>query len=160
LLQHPIVESLWKTEHEWLIMLLISFNKGDLQGFNKLDQKYFSSEIKSQISFLTTKIKLMAFLELVFQTNVSSRTISFDTISKFTDTDNEDIEELILNALALNLIKGVIDEVTQSVSISWCQPRVLDLSQISNINKNINLWLDKVQNTLDFLKKEGSLKNK
>jgi 26S proteasome regulatory subunit N9 len=105
------------------------------------------------------KIKLMALLELVFNTSVSNRTISFETISKFTDTDIEDVEELILSALAINLIKGVIDEVLQNVTVSWCQPRVLDLSQIKNVNNNISLWLEKVQNTLKFLETQGSLKN-
>jgi len=161
LLQHPIIESLNGTEFEWLPKLLLSFNRGDLNEFKILskDLSKFSKEIKNEYTFLISKLKLMSLLELVFNTTVSSRKIPFEDISKATDTKLIDVEELILSALAQNLIKGVIDEVLQTVTISWCQSRVLDISQISNVNKNITQWLVKVQNTLDFLEKEGSLKN-
>lgn len=36
-----------------------------------------------------------------------------------------------MKALSVGLIKGNIDEVDQKVQMTWVQPRVLDLQQVS-----------------------------
>lgn len=37
-----------------------------------------------------------------------------------------------MKALSVGLIKGNIDEVDQKVQMTWVQPRVLDLQQVSH----------------------------
>lgn len=37
-----------------------------------------------------------------------------------------------MKALSVGLIKGNIDEVDQKVQMTWVQPRVLDLQQVSS----------------------------
>lgn len=38
---------------------------------------------------------------------------------------------LVMKALSLGLVKGSIDEIDQKVHMTWVQPRVLDLQQVS-----------------------------
>jgi len=38
---------------------------------------------------------------------------------------------LVMKALSLGLVKGSIDEVDHRVHLTWVQPRVLDLEQVS-----------------------------
>lgn len=41
------------------------------------------------------------------------------------------VEMLVMKALSLGLVKGSIDEIDQKVHMTWVQPRVLDLQQVS-----------------------------
>ncbi len=41
-----------------------------------------------------------------------------------------EVEYVVMRALSLNLMKGRIDEVNQCVTLTWLQPRVLDLDQV------------------------------
>ena len=38
---------------------------------------------------------------------------------------------LVMKALSFGLVKGSIDEIDQKVHMTWVQPRVLDLQQVS-----------------------------
>ena len=40
---------------------------------------------------------------------------------------------LVMKALSLGLVKGSIDEVDNKVHLTWVQPRVLDLEQVSSV---------------------------
>ena len=40
------------------------------------------------------------------------------------------MEWVLMRAMSLGIIKGLIDEVEENVSITWIQPRVLDKNQI------------------------------
>ena len=48
-----------------------------------------------------------------------------------------------MRAMSLGLVKGTMDEVDQVVSISWVQPRVLDLKQLALLNDQIEVWKTK-----------------
>jgi len=37
-----------------------------------------------------------------------------------------------MKALSLELVRGSIDQVGQEVTMTWVQPRVLDLTQVTN----------------------------
>ena len=41
------------------------------------------------------------------------------------------IELLVMRALSLGLVKGSIDQIDSKIFISWVQPRVLDINQVS-----------------------------
>ncbi len=45
-----------------------------------------------------------------------------------------------MRAMSLNLIKGVIDEVAQEISINWIQPRVLNAHQLGGVRDQIATW--------------------
>lgn len=48
-----------------------------------------------------------------------------------------------MKAMSVNLIKGVIDEVSQEVSITWIQPRVLDKHQLGGVRDQLTTWTEK-----------------
>ena len=57
----------------------------------------------------------------------------------------ECIELLIMKALSQGLVKGRIDEVEQSVMLTWVQPRVLDRQQVESMTMKIESWCQSVQ---------------
>merc|ERR1712032_92181 len=54
------------------------------------------------------------------------------------------VEMLIMKALAQGLVKGKIDEVAGSVSLTWVQPRVLDATQLGSMLDKIGGWVSSV----------------
>ena len=45
-----------------------------------------------------------------------------------------------MKALSLGLIKGKIDEVDQSINVTWVQPKVLNLAQIQEMVQAVDEW--------------------
>jgi 26S proteasome regulatory subunit N9 len=161
LLAHPIVESLNGTEAEWLVKLLFAFNKGRIEEYTRVNQTYQQQienlpVLKQRRSFLEEKMRLMAILELVFSRPADNRNIPFVDVSQTTGTQPDFVEPLLLKALAYDLIKGKIDEVEQSIHVTWVQPRVLDKDQILQLKEKIGSWLSKVDSTLAYLQHHGS----
>ena len=64
----------------------------------------------------------------------------------------DDVEHLLMKALALKLIRGEIDQVDAIARISWVQPRVLDRPQIEALHARLAQWCDKVKEVSEFVK--------
>jgi 26S proteasome regulatory subunit N9 len=161
LLMHPVVESLQNSQAEWLLKLLYAFNKGDIAQYRQLMQQYHGQIESRKIfqnkrQFLEDKIQLMSLMDLVFSKAAGNRVIPFTEVSTVTGKPLDQVEHLLLKALAFNLIKGVIDQVAQTIQVSWVQPRVLEKSQIAQVTDKIGAWLNKVDATISFLEKEGA----
>ncbi len=67
-----------------------------------------------------------------------------------------EIEHLVMKALSLKLVRGYIDEVDQTVTITWVQPRVLSLAQVGDMEQRMLQWADDVRGTLLFMEGETS----
>lgn len=162
LLSHPVIESLNGSQAEWLVKLLFAFNRGSIQEYQRVNQTYQSQIDSSPVlqqrkTFLQEKMQLMAIMELVFSRPANNRTIPFVDVQQATGANSLDlVEPMLLKALAYDLIRGKIDGVGQTISVTWAQPRVLDKSQISNLQVKVSSWLDKVNQTLTFLEEQGS----
>ncbi|KAL9651186.1 hypothetical protein ABK040_008257 [Willaertia magna] len=160
-LQHPIVESLNGTQAEWLYRLLKAFNRGDIKEYEQLMNTY-QNEINSRPAlsekkeFLYEKVQLMCLMELVFSKPAHDRNIHFSEVNQITGKSEDEVEPLLLKALSYDLIRGVIDGVQQSIHVRWAQPRVLDKDQIGTLRDKLGTWLDKVDESLKFLKQHGS----
>lgn len=59
-----------------------------------------------------------------------------------------------MRALSLKLIKGVIDQVDQTINISWVQPRTLNIEQIGQMKSRLSSWREKVKSLHDFTSTE------
>lgn len=50
--------------------------------------------------------------------------------------------------IQVHLIEGIIDQVEGTVHVSWVQPRVLGIPQITALRARLDNWLGKVHTTL------------
>ncbi|CAI2175681.1 5446_t:CDS:2 [Funneliformis geosporum] len=155
LLMHPILDDLSGTPHEWLRNLLFAYNAGDLKKFEMLSVNFIQLQfLQENIVFLRQKICLMSLIEAVFQRSSDNRTISFTSICSVTLLPPEEVEYLIMKALALKLIRGSIDQVKEEVMVTWVQPRVLDLVQIDGMRQRLQEWDENVKKTAIIVENE------
>lgn len=68
--------------------------------------------LKNNQKTLDEKIRIMAFLELIFSLPKNDRNVSFSAIAKVTGLNLEEVEYLVMRCMSLELIKGTIDEVS------------------------------------------------
>ncbi|XP_024384021.1 26S proteasome non-ATPase regulatory subunit 13 homolog B [Physcomitrium patens] len=153
LLAHPIVNSLLGTSVEWLYFILQAFNAGDLTRYQELCGQY-QSALTAQPALvenekkLWEKINILCLMELIFSRPSEERTIELSLIAEKTKLSLDEVEHLLIKSLSVHLIEGVIDQVDGTVRISWVQPRVLGVPQITALKDRLENWLQKVHTTL------------
>lgn len=54
-------------------------------------------------------------------------------------------QERLTEEHSLGLIKGSIDQVSETLHVTWVQPRVLDRDQIRQLADRLKTWTDKLQ---------------
>lgn len=141
LLAHPILESLKNTEEQWLVQLLYAFNSGNVREYEKLKPRWEKqADLNSNQSILLEKICLLALMEMAFQRPSTERQLSFREIATQTTLPENQVELLVMKALAQGLVKGEIDQVAGTVNLTWVQPRVLDVNQLKSIITKIDMW--------------------
>lgn len=157
LLQHPIVNVLKGTEHEWLGEMLLAFNTGDIGKFKAIfGQKKGSQVVLSENeSFLNQKIRIMALIEMIFQRNALSRLLAFSEVAATCELSVGQVELLLMKACSLGVVKGEIDQVEQNVRISYVQPRVLSTAQLTSIKERLIEWSSKVNNAARYLEENA-----
>lgn len=161
LLEHPVVSTLEATDSAWLADLLRAFNAGDIAQYENLVASH-SEDLMSQpallanATFLKEKITLMCLAETLFQRigPSANRTITFGEIATAASLPVEQVELLVMRALSLKLIRGHLDEVDQTLRVTWVQPRVLQPAQINLMTERLQTWCGTVNKTLSFLENE------
>ena len=58
------------------------------------------------MTYLEQKVRIIAFLEYVFELGKDDRNISFDDIAKVCIIEGGDVEFLVMKAMSLDLVKG------------------------------------------------------
>lgn len=146
LLAHKVLDSLKGGDNEWLIDILFAFNSGDVAKFRALKPKWSTQpDLAANEALLFEKVCLMCMMEMTFRREATARQISFAEIATATTLPVDQVEMLIMKALSQSLVKGRIDEVDQTVSLTWVQPRVLDKQQLVTMTKKIESWCQSVQ---------------
>lgn len=157
LILHPILSEL-NTEFDWLRDLIAAVNAGNVAKFMSL-RPVFSSKsplLEAALPFLEQKICLMALCECVFKRQNSDRRIPFSVIAKETHLQaGAKVEILVMKAFSLGLMRGSIDEVAKTVTITWLQPRVLTTEQIKTMSEKLNEWIDSVGVLGEFISKHN-----
>jgi len=161
LLAHPVLNSLQGTPNAWLKDFLFAFNSGDVaryETFLQQNAKDISAQpaLKGAENLLRQKVSILALIELVFNKPSEGRTISFDTIAKATKLPIGDVELLVMRAMSVKLTKGEIDGVDQTVTLTWVQPRVLDLEQVGKMKGRMESWTEQVKNVLYYMENQTS----
>lgn len=127
-------------------------------------------------SFLNQKLRIMTLMELVFRLpgeqaaaaaanedgsgkgNGSSRgrVLTFDQVAKGCDLPLDQVEWLLMKSLALRVVKGEIDQVAQTVRITWVAPRVLDIEQLKALKGRLATWQKEVEQTTLFVENNAA----
>uniref|UniRef100_A0A1L8DT85 26S proteasome non-ATPase regulatory subunit 13 n=2 Tax=Nyssomyia neivai TaxID=330878 RepID=A0A1L8DT85_9DIPT len=142
LLAHPILQSLTHTENDWLIDLLKAFNSGDINKFEGMKPKWSKiADLAAQEVKLRQKISLLCLMEMTFKRPANQRTISFGEIAAETKLPLNEVEILVMKALAQGLVRGHIDQVAGVVNMTWVQPRVLDRTQVASMASTLDTWM-------------------
>lgn len=148
---HPILETLKSTENAWLVELLYAFNSGDIQKFESMKAQWSTiADLAAQELFLRQKISLLCLMEMTFKRPSHDRQLTFEEIARDTRLPVNEIELLVMKALAQGLVRGAIDQVAGTVNMTWVQPRVLDRTQIASMVQRLDIWCKHVS-TMEML---------
>jgi len=149
LLSHDVLQYLKKTEHAWLVDVLFAFNSGNIKKFVDMKPQWSTQpDLAANETALMQKIILLCLMEVAFNRKSTDRSFSFNHIAEHTRLSVDEVELLVMKALSLGLIKGSIDEVNQMVHITWVQPRVLDIQQITSLRGMLGTWSEKVKSSV------------
>jgi len=152
----PIVGALEGTPNAWLGELLAVFNKGDIAGFALLfDARKADFEaqpaLRFRLPFLKEKLTLLALVNFVFETPAQERSIPFAAVASHCQLPVDQVEWVAMKAMSLGLLKGSMDEVDQTLTVDFVQPRVLDPEQLGHLASRLGEWAAKVDDTGKFI---------
>jgi len=156
LLDKEILHSLVGTDFEWLYDLLQTLGRGLISDFAQAIQKHTEMitrfpAILSELTYLEQKVRIIAFLELLFRQGKDERQVSFKTITEACVIEKSDVELLVMKAMSLELIKGTIDEVAESVQVDWVLPRYLNKDHLKILYSRIDEWGNKMDNVIKLV---------
>ena len=156
LLLHPILNSLTNTPNAWIRDLLFAFNRGDLKAYSALQSNIAKIPVlQGHSTFLFQKVCLAALTETVFKRPPQDRAITFGELSSETNVPTNEVEHLIMKALALGLVRGTIDQVAEIARINWVQPKVLDMNQIERMRSRLREWDGSVNLLGNWIEEKG-----
>merc|ERR1719222_1791175 len=89
------------------------FGDGNVTEFRSVTTKY-DAQIRSQPALVPS----------------AERTLYFTDIAERISVPLEQVEWVIMRALSLGLIKGGMDQIDGTVSVTWVVPRVLNQAQL------------------------------
>mmetsp|Transcript_40155 Transcript_40155/g.45702 ORF Transcript_40155/g.45702 Transcript_40155/m.45702 type:complete len:407 (-) Transcript_40155:119-1339(-) len=152
----PILNYLEGTSESWLMEFMHAMVKGDVVIFNKLSEKY-AAQIQLQPALVhraaavKEKITLLALVNMVFQRASAERTLTFDEVAERIHIHLDQVELVVMRALSLGLVEGSIDQVSQTVEVTWVMPRTLTQDQVKDMSSRIGEWAVKVSKTADYM---------
>ena len=112
-------------------------------------------DLKQKEDQLMEKVSLLAVMELSFQRNAKQRQLSFDEIVAHTTLPKDKVELLVMKALSKGLIKGQIDQVSESVEVTWVQPRVLNKQQLCSLQAKLDVWVESIHSMEALIEQNG-----
>lgn len=153
------------TDLYYLVELLGAGARGDVLGFQRVADANATAiqmqpSLVSRAEAVKEKITLLALVNMIFERPSLERTLSFEDIADRVVVPMDQVEWVIMRALSLKLIKGTMDQVDQTVDVTWVMPRVLDNKQMSELATRFGEWAVKVSKTKDYmLEHTGALLN-
>jgi len=90
-------------------------------------------------------------MDMALGRNSEKRQLDFKEISERIDVKINMVELVVMKAFSLKVVRGVIDQVDQVVSVKWVQPRVLEKQQITVIRDRLKKWTKDIDTTARYL---------
>jgi 26S proteasome regulatory subunit N9 len=152
----PILTALENTPEAWLMEFMHAMAKGDVVLFNNLSEKY-AAQIQSQPALVhradavKEKITLLALVNMVFERPSAERTLTFPEVADRIHVHLDQVELVVMRALSLKLIEGCLDQVSQTVQVTWVMPRVLTPDQLQDLGQRFAQWAIKVSSASDYM---------
>jgi len=152
----PVLAELKNTPNNYLVELMTVSAKGDVLEFQAITERN-SSQIQKQPALVNRanvvkeKITLLALVNMIFERPSLERILSFEDISKRIHLPKEQVELVVIRALSLGLIMGSMDQVDETVNVTWVMPRVLDNTQLQELSTRFGEWAVKVSKTKDVM---------
>ncbi|CAB9516566.1 ATPase regulatory subunit 13 [Seminavis robusta] len=155
----PVLAMLANTPESWLVDMLKACAKGQVVEFNTLTTQYADAIAKQpalvhRATAVKEKLTLLALVNLVFEKHSSERTLGFQEVADRLHIDILQVEWVIMRALSLQLIEGSMDQVDQTVSVTWVLPRVLDTTELQALAGRFGEWAVKVSKTKDYMQEQ------
>jgi len=104
-----------------------------------------------EMAYLEQKVRILAFLELIFNCKKDERCLNFGQIANVCRVEQEQVELLVMKAMSLDLVRGSIDEVDRTVSITWILPRYLNKEHLGVLASRLGEWESKMGNVIKFV---------
>ena len=101
-----------------------------------------------EMTYLEQKVRILAFLELLFNCGKNERCLSFDQVAQTCLVQPNEVEMLVMKAMSLELVRGSIDEVDMTVQIDWIMPRYLSVDHLKVLVNKMEDWEAKMENII------------
>merc|ERR1719204_1012883 len=150
---HPIMAALSGSESQWVLDVVQAYIAADVAAYQAVAARHSSRMAQCHVlrtaraGILTDKIRLLGLVRLAFDKASFERIISFGEIERVTQCEARAVELLIMKAMSLKLLKGVVDEIEQTVQVTWVKPAILDMQQMRALLEKTNSWIAKIEAT-------------
>ncbi|KAM3956050.1 26S proteasome non-ATPase regulatory subunit 13-like [Aphomia sociella] len=151
LLAHPILESLEGTSDAWACQLVKAVAAGDIVAFDRVRTKCPHPDLQKADKQLRQKIAILCLMEMAFNRTSAQRKLSFSEIAREARVPHDEVELLVMKALAEKLIRGHIDQVSESVQVRWVRPRALPRGGATALAARLEAWGSAVGAAADLL---------
>ena len=147
LASHPVLDALVGTDNQWIRDLILLLNQGEKNSIKVFNNKYVEKiescrQLAPFVDTIRDKVTISVFLTLVFKKPFDSRVLTFDEICESCSMKKEDVELFALKAFANDLIKGYIDQIDETIVVTWCKPRGLTMDRIRHLKDEIDHWCE------------------
>ncbi|XP_068621921.1 26S proteasome non-ATPase regulatory subunit 13 [Battus philenor] len=151
LLAHPILESLEGTPDAWACELVKAVAAGDIVAFEKIRSIAPHPELHKADRQLRQKIAILCLMEMAFNRTSAQRKLTFAEIAREARVPRDEVELLVMKALAEKLIRGHIDQVSECVSVRWVRPRALSRAGAAALAQRLDTWCTAVASAATLL---------
>lgn len=162
-LAHEVVQALADVDgYAWLYAMLVAFRRGDIAEYERLcrDETVAAAMrqhavLAANADFLQQKIRMLRLMELAAFEHTHDRRIPFDEVARECHVGADEVEFVLMKALALGLIGGSIDEVARAVTVTRVMPRVMDRADAHQMARRLTVWDESVSSMLRFVQRES-----
>ncbi|CAH0699443.1 unnamed protein product [Spodoptera exigua] len=151
LLAHPILESLQGTPDAWACELVKAVASGDVALFEKVRASAHHPDLARTDRQLRQKIAILCLMEMAFNRTSAQRKLTFAEIAREARVPIDEVELLVMKALAEKLIRGHIDQVNSTAHIGWVRPRALPRAGAAALAARLDAWCVAVAGAADLL---------
>lgn len=142
--------------HAWLAHMFRAVADGKVDELRQLAERH-GTEIEQQpalrhrFTAVQEKVTLLALVAFVSDKPSHERCLEFDEIARAISVTADQVEWVVMRALAVGLLQGSIDQVDAKVDVTWVMPRVLNQEQLSDLASKFGSWAVKVGQTKEYM---------